>query len=62
MPMTVAPSSADRHAPADIGGRLDTTKGWKLELPAPTQGHYRQLVAGQAGDTHLAELAEAQAQ
>ena len=60
--LTVAPSSADRHAPADIGGRLDTTKGWKLELPAPTQGHYRQLVAGQAGDTHLAELAEAQAQ
>ncbi len=44
--LTVAPSDADRHAPADIGGRLDTTKGWKLELPAPTQGRYAQMVAG----------------
>ena len=56
--LTVAPSSADRHAPADIGGRLDTTKGWKLELPAPSQGHYRQLVAGQADETRVAEVAD----
>ena len=60
--LTVAPSSADRHAPADIGGRLDTIKGWKLELPAPSQGHYRQMVAGQADETHVAQLAETQAQ
>ncbi len=60
--LTVAPSSADRHAPADIGGRLDTTKGWKLELPAPTQGRYRQLVAGQADGTQLADAQEVQAQ
>jgi len=61
--LTVAPSSADRHAPADIGGRLDTTKGWKLELPAASQGHYRQLVAGQLNDQPAeVQLAGASAQ
>ncbi len=60
--LTVAPSSLDRHAPSDIGGRLDTTKGWKLELPAPTQGRYRQLVAGQLEGARLADAQEAQPQ
>lgn len=41
--LTVAPDVKDRHAVNDIGGRLDTTKGWKLELPKT--GRYRQLVA-----------------
>ena len=48
--LTVAPDVKDRHAENDIGGRLDTTKGWKLELPRA--GRYRQLVARY--DTHKA--------
>lgn len=43
--LTVAPDVKDRHAQNDIGGRLDTTKGWKLELPRT--GRYQQMVAGQ---------------
>jgi spore germination cell wall hydrolase CwlJ-like protein len=27
----------DHHAPNDIGGRLDVTKGWTLNIPAPTE-------------------------
>lgn len=41
--LTIAPDVKDRHAQSDIGGRLDTTKGWRLELPKT--GKYRQLVA-----------------
>ncbi|WP_245638338.1 cell wall hydrolase [Croceicoccus bisphenolivorans] len=41
--LTVAPDVKDRHAQNDIGGRMDTTKGWKLELPKA--GRYRQLTA-----------------
>jgi len=41
--LTVAPDVKDRHAAADIGGRLDTTKGWRLEMPKA--GRYRELVA-----------------
>lgn len=41
--LTVAPDVKDRHATNDVGGRLDTTKPWRLELPKT--GSYRQLVA-----------------
>ncbi len=41
--LTVAPDVKDRHATNDIGGRLDTTKAWRLELPKA--GSYRQLLA-----------------
>ncbi|RVQ64758.1 cell wall hydrolase [Croceicoccus ponticola] len=41
--LTVAPDVQDRHATNDIGGRIDTTKGWRLELPKA--GKYRQLIA-----------------
>lgn len=41
--LTVAPDVKDRHALNDIGGRIDTTKAWRLELPKT--GNYRQLVA-----------------
>jgi hypothetical protein len=27
----------DHHAPEDIGGRLDVTKGWTLNIPAPNE-------------------------
>ena len=32
---TVTPHVTDRHAPADVGGRLDTTKKWRLSIPDP---------------------------
>lgn len=54
--LTIAPDVKDRHAQADIGGRLDTTKGWRLELPKT--GRYRQLVA-KHGDENSAEKPEA---
>lgn len=41
--LTVAPDVKDRHATNDVGGRLDPTKAWRLELPKT--GSYRQLVA-----------------
>ena len=32
---TVTPHVTDRHAPADVGGRIDTTKSWRLSIPDP---------------------------
>lgn len=32
---TVIPDLKDRHAPADVGGRIDTTKTWRLSIPDP---------------------------
>jgi hypothetical protein len=37
--LTVAPSVTDRHAPDDVGGRLDTTKTWRLTIPLPADLH-----------------------
>lgn len=34
-PQPVDPT--DRHAPADVGGRLDTTTTWRLSMPSPTE-------------------------
>ena len=33
--LTVAPDVKDRHAAADVGGRIDTTKTWRLSIPDP---------------------------
>ena len=46
---TVVPDVKDRHAPQDVGGRLDTTKTWRLSIPDPTQasGGYDATRAGQ---------------
>ena len=33
--LTVAPSQTDRHTENDVGGRLDTTKQWRLSIPDP---------------------------
>jgi hypothetical protein len=43
--LTVAPHVTDRHAEADVGGRLDVTKEWRLSIPDPTQvsSRYREL-------------------
>ncbi|MFL0355983.1 cell wall hydrolase [Erythrobacter sp. GH1-10] len=36
--LTVAPDPTDRHATTDVGGRIDTTKQWRLSLPDPVRG------------------------
>jgi spore germination cell wall hydrolase CwlJ-like protein len=33
--LTVTPHVTDRHAPADVGGRIDTTKTWRPSIPDP---------------------------
>lgn len=34
--LTVEPDVKDRHAPIDVGGRLDTTTAWRMTIPDPT--------------------------
>jgi hypothetical protein len=64
--LTVAPDVTDRHAPIDVGGRLDTTTGWQLNIPDPVQlsAGYRSTVTDQgvpastlAGQPERAEIA-----
>ncbi len=45
--LTVAPEITDRHAPADVGGRLDVTKTWRLAIPDPVSAssRYRETLA-----------------
>jgi len=40
----------DRRAPADVGGRLDVTKGWTLSIPSPeeSRGSYAAALNRQA--------------
>ena len=53
--LTVAPDVQDRHAPADVGGRIDTTKEWRLSIPDPVAapGAYRQALASQGDEPVL---------
>lgn len=46
---TVTAHVTDRHAPADVGGRIDTTKSWRLSIPDPVNkpGSYGAARAGQ---------------
>ena len=48
--LTVAPHITDRHASADVGGRIDTTKQWRLTIPDPTavSRGYLDAVSGQS--------------
>ena len=57
---TVVPDVKDRHAASDVGGRLDTTKGWTLSIPDPVQAssEYQATRAGQ-GDLMAAPGANA---
>ena len=47
--LSVAPHVADRHAPQDVGGRLDTRTEWRLTISDPVAASegYRQSVAEQ---------------
>ena len=48
--LTVPPHVTDRHAASDVGGRLDTTKQWRLSIPDPVQAssNYRATLDGAA--------------
>jgi hypothetical protein len=43
--LTVAPHVTDRHAQADVGGRLDVTKEWRLTIPDPVAASSRYRAA-----------------
>jgi spore germination cell wall hydrolase CwlJ-like protein len=47
--LAVVPDVKDRHAPADVGGRLDPTASWRLSIPDPVQlsANYRSALSGQ---------------
>lgn len=47
--LTVTPDVKDRHAPSDVGGRIDTTKAWRLSIPDPVAqgGSYDASLAAQ---------------
>ena len=49
--LTVTPEASDRHAIADVGGRLDTTTTWRMTIPDPgtISSGYRDTVTVQAG-------------
>lgn len=59
--LTVAPAKTDRHAPADVGGRIDTTKQWRLSIPDPVaaKGSYDAAVEAQIGNEAEAPPPEA---
>ena len=47
--LTVVPDVTDRHAKADVGGRIDTTKTWRLTIPDPVEASagYRNTLSSQ---------------
>ncbi|MGH6786534.1 MAG: cell wall hydrolase [Novosphingobium sp.] len=48
--LTVTPHVTDRHAERDVGGRIDTTKQWRLTIPDPAaaSSRYRAAVGDEA--------------
>ena len=50
--LTVPPEVTDRHAPADVGGRLDVTKAWRLSIPDPVAAstRYRAALEGETSE------------
>lgn len=50
--LTVEPDVKDRHTALDVGGRLDTTKAWRLTIPDPadiSSGYSAELSDQRAG-------------
>lgn len=47
--LSVTPHVTDRHAPADVGGRLDTRTEWRLTIsdPVAASSGYRQSIVAQ---------------
>jgi hypothetical protein len=56
--LTVTPDVKDRHAEADVGGRLNITTGWRLSIPDPVQlsAGYRSAAAAQGESTADAHI------
>lgn len=61
--LTVEPDVKDRHALADVGGRIDTTKTWRLSIPDPVQlsAGYRSTLEGQ-GETQPHQISNEETQ
>lgn len=51
--LTVAPHVTDRHAANDVGGRIDVTKPWRLQIPDPVAANsrYRSLTGEASAPT-----------
>lgn len=52
--LTVTPDAKDRHAPNDIGGRIDTTTSWRLSIPDPVElsnGYQKTITSQSTGTT-----------
>ncbi|MGE5501260.1 MAG: cell wall hydrolase [Ignavibacteriales bacterium] len=45
-PAAAPPDPTDRHAPNDVGGRLDPTVGWRLSDPAPATSAMAAVLSG----------------
>ena len=59
--LTVTPHVTDRHAPSDVGGRIDTTKQWRPSIPDPVNsgGAYNSALMQQSEtDTQADDAAE----
>ncbi len=61
--LTVTPHVTDRHAADDVGGRIDTTKQWRLSIPDPVAASstYRDALSQQSDKRGLANTALADA-
>lgn len=53
--LTVEPHVTDRHAPADVGGRIDMTRSWRPSIPDPvaTSRSYDAALQGQGAATAI---------
>lgn len=60
--LTVAPSVTDRHAATDVGGRIDTTREWRLSIPDPTTASSRYRSALETTESTTPKVAEAKAE
>jgi spore germination cell wall hydrolase CwlJ-like protein len=51
--LTVVPDVKDRHSELDVGGRLDTTGSWRLNVPDPNQlsASYSSALSGQGASS-----------
>lgn len=59
--LTVTPHVTDRHAANDVGGRIDVTKAWRLEIPDPVaaSSRYRSLATEEPAPAARVAAAEA---
>lgn len=59
--LTVTPATFDRHAASDVGGRIDTTKEWRLTIPDPVGASSRYRAALGEPETRAAAPAASHA-